>query len=152
LLRCHGQGIAALEAVNLLTAIEARKASAATGDALQGWCQPGPGTAASLDHVHALVEAMRLSFADARHFVGDEDFNRAGGAAGGEPSKPTRPASELLLSAAYAEERSKAFQPGAALVGVDRGCPEASSCTVSFQVKAPRVNSLLRAAGGSQSN
>jgi gamma-glutamyltranspeptidase/glutathione hydrolase len=99
----NGQGLAALLALNLV-----RGFAPESLDPL------------GADRLHLLIEAMRLAFADARHYVSDPDFS----------SIPL----DELLSEAYALERRKLIDPSRANSGAARGEPFASSDTVQFAV------------------
>lgn len=99
----NGQGIAALLALNLLETYDLHRL-----DAL------------SPERLHLLIEAMRLAFADARHYVADPAFARI----------PL----EELLSKEYAEERRKLIDPARANPAVRHGVPFASSDTVYLAV------------------
>mmetsp|Transcript_17104 Transcript_17104/g.22375 ORF Transcript_17104/g.22375 Transcript_17104/m.22375 type:complete len:552 (+) Transcript_17104:145-1800(+) len=74
----------------------------------------------STSHLHHLIEVMRLAFIDARHYVADTEHSDV-------PIKE-------LLSEAYANKRRKLLDKDRAVVSVSKGCPFASSDTVSFQV------------------
>jgi len=74
----------------------------------------------SIRHLHTLIEAMRLAFADTRWYVAD-------------PEVVDVPVEELL-SKRYAAERRRLLDPDRASVGVGRGYPTAGSDTVYFCV------------------
>ena len=97
----NGQGIASLIALNMLRLCE-----------LEGQEPLG------VERLHLLIEAMRLAFADARHYVAD-------------PAVQAVPVRELL-SEAYARERLRAFDPKRAVIDRVAGRPLASSDTVYF--------------------
>ena len=101
----NGQGIAALIAANILRGIDIGK------------MEHG-----SAEHWHTLIEALRLAFADARHFVADPGENNQ--------NVPV----DALLSHEYGDRRRKLIDPHKATVDVRQGSPLASSDTVSFQV------------------
>ena len=125
-----GQGITALVALNIITALEASGtippfgSEISTGDdnaeKKLGW--------GSLEQTHALIETMRLAFADTRWHVAD-------------PTHTPVPTHELL-DAGYAEQRAKLFDPARASVDVERGSPADGSCTVSFQVVDTEGNAV----------
>ena len=70
------------------------------------------------DAYHSMIEMMRLGFADARAFVCDPDHS-------------IRTIQQLLDPVRIGGRVDKLFQQHAATI---HGCPDASSCTVSFQV------------------
>lgn len=107
----NGQGIAALMALNMLTAANERPDAA---------LDPTKHAHGSAPHMHLLIELMRLAFADARAFVADPDVAEV----------PVRG----MLDEAYAAERSAQFDPARATADVRAGTPLAGSDTVSFQV------------------
>ena len=74
----------------------------------------------SVRHLHTLIEAMRLAFADTRWYVADPDVVHV----------PV----EELLSKRYAAERRRLLNPDRASVGVGRGSPEVGNDTVYFCV------------------
>jgi gamma-glutamyltranspeptidase/glutathione hydrolase len=105
----NGQGITALLALNILE-----------GLALRGQDPLGA------DRTHALVEALRLAFADTRWYVADPRATRV-------------PIAELL-SKDYAARRRAQIDPGRAAASVRRGTPVAGSDTVYFCVVDGRGN------------
>jgi len=96
----NGQGLAALLALNILQGLEGlpmhRVQSAA--------------------RLHLMIEAMRLAFADARHYVADPVFAPA----------PL----DALLSERYAAERRALIQPDRAMLPPEYGHPPAGGDTV----------------------
>ena len=105
----NGQGITALLALNLLEGFDL-----ASLDPL------------SAEHMHLEIEAMRLAFADARHFVAD-------------PDQAPAPLNGLL-DKAYADERRRLIDPRRAAKAVKNGTPVGSSDTVYFCVVDDRGN------------
>ena len=99
----NGQGITALIALNILEGLDLRA---------MGHNTP--------QYLHALIEALRLAFADARYYVADSSVVPV----------PT----EALLKKAYAAERRKLIDPAHALHDPARGSPAVSSDTVYFTV------------------
>jgi gamma-glutamyltranspeptidase/glutathione hydrolase len=99
----NGQGLAALLALNILEAYPL-----AEMDAL------------SPERFHLMIEAMRLAFADARHYVADPAFHPA-------------PLQELL-SKNYAGHRRRLIDPDKANPELRYGVPFGSSDTVYFSV------------------
>lgn len=97
----NGQGLAALIALNLIKGFD-----------LGG--QDPLGAA----RLHLQIEAMRLAFADAFHYIADPDFFAI----------PIR----RLLSDEYARERRGLINPQAAQKHVEHGSPPAVSDTVYF--------------------
>lgn len=118
----NGQGITTLIALNLLEGIDVGRYSSflqrlphsSFEHAKSGAMDHG-----SAEHLHTLIEFMRLAFADTRHYVAD-------------PSKTKVPV-EGLLSKDYANKRRKLFDPARASVDVAKGSPPSSSDTVSFR-------------------
>ncbi len=97
----NGQGITALIALNILEEYD--------WDGVDH---------SSVSHLHTLIEAMRLAFADARWYVADPDVVHV-------------PIDELI-SKEYAAERRKLIDPSGASVDIGRGSPFAGSDTVYF--------------------
>lgn len=136
----NGQGIAALLALNVLSSLE--DTGRLGGGEGKGSSVLGVGTGQTVNHFHVLIEAMRLAFADARWFVTDMDFDSScnGKQEKGHSSSSPTPLPQhaktvaALLSPSYSKERAALYDPDSALVGMNRGAPEHSSCTVSFQV------------------
>ena len=101
----NGQGLTALAALSMLDGL-----SPAVGSSPHG----------SAAHLHPLVEALRLAFADSRWFVADPEHVKV----------PT----EALLSSAYVAARRALIDPAKATADPHRGAPEQQTNTVSFQV------------------
>lgn len=99
----NGQGLAALLALNLLEGFDLAALPAL-----------------SPQRLHLMIEALRLAFADAHHYVADPAFSPA-------------PLAELL-GQAYAAERRKLIDPRRAMPSVEHGRPPAVSDTVYFSV------------------
>ena len=72
----------------------------------------------SVEHLHKMIEAMRLAFADTRWYVADSDLVDI-------PIKE-------LISKQYASERRKLINPKRATIDQVKGSPYASSDTVYF--------------------
>lgn len=113
----NGQGIAGLIALNGLDSLE-KKGIIAKPEAREGhngW--------KSSETWHAMIEMMRLGFADARAFVCDSDFCK-----GKEGFK----SNDYLLDKKRLSDRAeKLYSKHKATV---QGIPDPTSCTVSFQV------------------
>ena len=103
----NGQGITALMALSIL-------------DGLEPPLRPGSAPHGSAAHLHPLIEALRLAFADSRWHVGDPEH----------VAVPTA----ALLSAEYAATRRAQIDPKRAAADARRGAPEQQTNTVSFQV------------------
>lgn len=107
----NGQGIVALMALGILEELER------TGKIV-------PFTEAqhnSVEYLHAIIESLRIAFADANWWVTDPDVERV-------------PARELI-SRSYLAERAKHFSPDRASNTLDHGSPAHSHCdTVYFAV------------------
>jgi gamma-glutamyltranspeptidase / glutathione hydrolase len=99
----NGQGLTALLALNILEGFE-----------LSGLPPLSP------SRLHLMIEALRLAFADARHFVSDPVFSDL-------------PLAELL-SKEYAAQRRALIDPLRAMQHVMHGTPLASSDTVYLSV------------------
>ena len=97
-----GQGITALIALNILSQLQPPLSQYPLHSA---------------QHLHLLIEALRLAFADTRWYVADS-----------EHSAPT----DWLLSAEYARQRARLIDPLKATVSQQRGSPVLGSDTVSF--------------------
>ena len=101
----NGQGLTALAALAMLDGLSPAVGSCAHGSAA---------------HLHPLIEALRLAFADSRWFVADPEHVEV----------PT----DALLSPAYVAARRARIAPAKATADAHRGAPEQQSNTVSFQV------------------
>jgi gamma-glutamyltranspeptidase / glutathione hydrolase len=106
----NGQGLTALLALGIL-------------DEMQN--QGKVGDLATLEHnsaeyLHALVEAIRMAFADTRWYVAD-------------PAHGDVPVKELL-SKEYLQSRANLFDPSKATVDVTKGSPTKTCDTVYFSV------------------
>jgi gamma-glutamyltranspeptidase / glutathione hydrolase len=99
----NGQGITALLALNILQEYDLRSLRVL-----------------SAGHLHLMIEALRLAFADSRWYVADPKFSNV-------------PVQELL-SKEYARERCRRIDPTRATVDQARGTPVASSGTVYLSV------------------
>ena len=102
----NGQGLCALLGLNVLKESPLKNGVAPHNSSLR---------------LHYQIEAMRLAFADGRHYITDMD------------SKNPTPIDELL-SEKYTEKRRKLINPKKATIDVKHGSPLSSSDTVSFQV------------------
>ena len=105
----NGQGVAALIALSSLQALE----QTATIPPIT------PNSIGTAPTYHALIETMRLGFADARAYVSDPE------------SCPPSSVEKLLDPSRIASRVTQLFDPHRAAI---HGHPDSSSCTVSFQV------------------
>ncbi|EPT03997.1 hypothetical protein FOMPIDRAFT_98772 [Fomitopsis schrenkii] len=106
----NGQGITALLALGILENMEAQGKIKSLLELEHN----------SVEYLHALVEALRLAFADSQHFVTDPDV------------LPT-PVKELL-SKEYLASRAQLFDPEKCNPSIVHGNPVFSSDTVYFSV------------------
>lgn len=107
----NGQGLTTLVALGIL-------------DELQN--QGKVGDLAKVDHngveyLHALIEALRLAFADTRYHVSD-------------PHHSEHDVAELLLNKSYLAQRAQLFDPTKASVDLEKGSPANTCDTVYFSV------------------
>jgi len=99
-----GQGIAALQILNLLEAYDFSKIPFG-----------------SAEHVHLFVEAKKLAFADRARWYADPDFHAA--PAGQSPQQAAAALVQRLISKDYANERRALINPDRAARAVDAGRP-----------------------------
>src|SRR5215211_2463793 len=99
----NGQGITALIALNILEGFDERAHASL-----------------STEHLHLMIEALRLAFADSRWYVADPRFSNV----------PV----EELLSKEYASERRKLIDRKHATINPKHGTPVHSSNTVYLSV------------------
>ncbi|KAH7344002.1 gamma-glutamyltranspeptidase [Rhizoctonia solani] len=74
----------------------------------------------STEYLHALIEALRLAFADTQYYICDP--------------KVTKVPVEEMLSKTYLRKRAENFSPTASIPDVHHGNPTASTDTVYFSV------------------
>ena len=98
-----GQGLTALLALNILSQLDPPLSSHSIHSA---------------DHLHCLIEALRLAFADTRWYVADSDH--------------THVPVDALLSVGYAKERAALINRAKATVDHVYGSPVVGTDTVSF--------------------
>lgn len=106
----NGQGISSLIALTGLEYLETR-----TTDPITALSPTNIGTS---DHYHVLIEMMRLGFADTRQHIGDIDYMKI-------------LCHELLNIERISKRIDELYNPNLASI---HGMPDASTCTVSFQV------------------
>jgi len=99
----NGQGITALLALNILEGFDLASLEHN-----------------SAQHLHYVIESLRLAFADTRYFVADPEF----------VSIPV----QGLLSKEYATSRRRLINPNTAIPNIEHGSPPNTSCTVYFCV------------------
>ncbi|KAJ1895161.1 hypothetical protein LPJ66_004756 [Kickxella alabastrina] len=103
-------GLAALLALGIVDALENSRTVPPVRDMAHN----------NAEHLHMVIEALRLAFADARRYVCDPDFS----------SVPVL----QLLSPAYLAARAACFDPGSAAASITHGTPLGGSDTVYFSV------------------
>ncbi|KAG8691718.1 hypothetical protein FRC11_012002 [Ceratobasidium sp. 423] len=106
----NGQGITALMALGILEAAEE------TGK-IKPLLEMEHNSA---EYLHALIEALRLAFADTQYYVSDP--------------KVTKVPVKEMLSKGYLRKRAENFNPNSSIPDVHHGNPTASTDTVYFSV------------------
>ncbi|KAF9891936.1 hypothetical protein FE257_002899 [Aspergillus nanangensis] len=107
----NGQGIVALMALGILEELERTGKIPKFTEAQHN----------SAEYLHALIESLRIAFADASWWVTDPDVEKV--------------PSQELISRAYLAERAKLFNPDKASDILDHGSPAHNHCdTVYFAV------------------
>lgn len=115
----NGQGIVALMALGILESL-------AKEGKMPKYSEKDHNSAA---YLHAVIEALRIAFADANWFVTDPDVQKV--------------PSEEMISKSYLAERAKLFNPDQASNVVDHGSPALnSSDTVYFAVSDSEGNGM----------
>ncbi|KAI2467440.1 gamma-glutamyltranspeptidase [Annulohypoxylon bovei var. microspora] len=115
----NGQGIVALMALGIIQELEAQ-------GQIPTW---GPGDFNTAPYLHAIIEALRISFADAAWFVADPNVS----------SVP----SDALISQPYLAARAALFDAGAASDVLHHGSPALqSSDTVYFAASDSLGNAI----------
>jgi gamma-glutamyltranspeptidase/glutathione hydrolase len=115
----NGQGIVALMALGILEELERTGKIAPFSKAQHN----------SAEYLHAIIESLRIAFADVNWWVTDPDVERV----------PTRE----LISMSYLAERAKLFSPDRASDILDHGSPAHSHCdTVYFAVTDQEGNGI----------
>ncbi|KAI0847373.1 gamma-glutamyltranspeptidase [Daldinia vernicosa] len=115
----NGQGIVALMALGIIQELEA-------AGKIPTWT---PADFNTTPYLHAIIEALRIAFADARWFVTDPNVTKV----------PT----PGLISQPYLAERAALFNPDKASQVVDHGSPALqSSDTVYFAVSDAEGNAI----------
>ncbi|WWD22659.1 gamma-glutamyltransferase [Kwoniella shandongensis] len=113
----NGQGLAALIALGILDVLQE--------DGVVNLAEYEEGSA---EWMHALIEAMRLAFADAHAYIADPKFSDV----------PV----DALLSKKYLRERAKLFDPKKAVAQYHQGQPIPSSDTVYFTAADQEGNAI----------
>lgn len=106
----NGQGLTALLALGILDEIQNKNK---VGDMAKIEHN-------SVEYLHALIEALRLAFADTRYFVADPDHSED--------------VVQKLLSKPYLASRAAMFDAAKASVNLERGSPANTCDTVYFSV------------------
>ncbi|KAG9314267.1 gamma-glutamyltranspeptidase [Chiua virens] len=106
----NGQGITALLALGILEQMQVQEKTKSLLELEHN----------SVEYLHALVEAMRIAFADSQYYVNDPEFNFI----------PV----DKLLSKEYLASRARLFDPSKVNPNVIHGNPVNSSDTVYFTV------------------
>ncbi|RAL08096.1 gamma-glutamyltransferase family protein [Aspergillus homomorphus CBS 101889] len=115
----NGQGIVALMALGILQELERIGKIPTFSEAQHN----------SAEYLHAIIESLRIAFADASWWVTDPDTNKI-------PSQD-------LISKAYLAERAKLFNPDRASDLIDHGSPAHNHCdTVYFSVTDSEGNGI----------
>ncbi|OXV09950.1 hypothetical protein Egran_02286 [Elaphomyces granulatus] len=115
----NGQGIVALMALGILEELERTGKITPFSEAQHN----------SAEYLHAIIESLRIAFADVNWWVTDPDVERV----------PTRE----LISMSYLAERAKLFSPDRASDILDHGSPAHSHCdTVYFAVTDQEGNGI----------
>lgn len=115
----NGQGIVALMALGILEELEHRGMIP----------QFTPEQHNSAEYLHAVIESLRIAFADAHWWVTDPDVEKV----------PTKE----LISREYLAERAKLFDPNKASDILDHGSPAHNHCdTVYFSVTDSEGNGI----------
>ncbi|PYH84134.1 gamma-glutamyltranspeptidase [Aspergillus uvarum CBS 121591] len=115
----NGQGIVALMALGILEELERTGKIPIFSEAQHN----------SAEYLHAIIESLRIAFADASWWVTDPDTNKV-------PSQD-------LISQGYLAERAKLFNPERASDIIDHGSPAHNHCdTVYFSVTDSAGNGI----------
>ncbi|PYH46795.1 gamma-glutamyltransferase family protein [Aspergillus saccharolyticus JOP 1030-1] len=115
----NGQGIVALMALGILEELERTGKIPVFEEAQHN----------SAEYLHAVIESLRIAFADASWWVTDPDTNKI--------------PSQELISKAYLAERAKLFNPDRASDIIDHGSPAHNHCdTVYFSVTDSEGNGI----------
>ncbi|KAJ2840728.1 hypothetical protein FBU31_000171 [Coemansia sp. 'formosensis'] len=106
----NGSGLVALIALGIIEALERQKVVPPVRDMEHN----------SGAYLHLIIEALRIAFSDARHYVCDPEYQKV-------------PVQELL-SESYLQERAALFSPTRAAADIAHGSPLGESDTVYFTV------------------
>jgi gamma-glutamyltranspeptidase/glutathione hydrolase len=104
----NGQGLVALLTLGILRVLEEEGKIRRFSDMQHN----------SAEHLHAVIEALRLAFADGQHYITDPDVEHI-------PLKE-------LLSKEYLSKRAQLFDPTVQSANIEHGSPVNSSDTVYF--------------------